>query len=145
MNHIHSPDVYVADTLTGKGRGVFSGRDFRETEVVEVAPVIVIENGATEILRQTILRTYDFDWQVLAGTKHQATAIAGGYGSMYNHANPANMIYHADPVALTLVFTAARDINREEELTINYNARGGGSVWHDDNWFEREGISSIGD
>ena len=64
---------------------------------------------------------------------------------MYNHANPANMIYHADPVALTLVFTAARDINREEELTINYNARGGGPVWHDDNWFEREGISLIGD
>jgi hypothetical protein len=64
---------------------------------------------------------------------------------MYNHANPANMIYRADPVALTLVFTAVRDINREEELTINYNARGGGSVWRDDNWFEREGISSIGD
>jgi len=67
MNRIHPPDVYVADTLTGKGRGVFAGRDFREAEVVEVAPVIVIENGATEILRQTILRTYDFDWQVLAG------------------------------------------------------------------------------
>jgi hypothetical protein len=64
---------------------------------------------------------------------------------MYNHANPANMSYQADPVALTLVFTAARDINRGEELTINYNARGGGPVWHDDNWFEREGISSIGD
>jgi hypothetical protein len=145
MNRIQPPDVYVADTRTGKGRGVFAERDFRETEVVEVAPVIVIENGATEILRQTILRTYDFDWQVLAGTEHQATAIACGYGGMYNHANPANMSYRADPVALTLVFTAARDINREEELTINYNARGGSSVWHDDNWFEREGISSIGD
>ena len=45
MNRIHPPDVYVADTLTGKGRGVFAGRDFREAEVVEVAPVIVIENG----------------------------------------------------------------------------------------------------
>jgi hypothetical protein len=64
---------------------------------------------------------------------------------MYNHANPANMIYQADPVALTLVFTATCDINREEELTINYNARGGGPRWHDDNWFEREGISPKGD
>ena len=144
MNRIHPPDVYIADTLTGTGRGVFAGRDFRKAEVVEVAPVIVIENGETEILRQTILRTYDFDWQVLAGTEHQATAIAGGYGSMYNHANSANMSYQADPVALTLVFTAARDINREEELTINYNARGGGPVWNDDNGVEREGISPIG-
>ena len=81
----------------------------------------------------------------LAGTKHKATAIAGGYGSMYNHANPANMIYQADPVALTLVFTATRAINREEELTINYNARGGGRAWHDENWFKREGVIPIGD
>jgi len=144
-NRIHPPDVYVGDTLTGRGRGVFAGRDFRKAELVEVAPVIVIENEATEILRQTILRTYDFDWQVLAGTEHRATAIAAGYGGMYNHENPANMIYRADPVALTLVFTAARDISRGEELTINYNARGGGHVWHDDNWFESEGVSRLGD
>jgi hypothetical protein len=145
MKRIHPPDVYVAETLTGKGRGVFAGRDFREAEVVEIAPVIVIENEAVELLRRTTLRTYDFDWQVLAKTGHPATAIASGYGSMYNHANPANMMYQADPLALTLVFTAARDVSREEELTINYNARGGGSVWHDDNWFVREGIRSIGD
>jgi len=145
MNRIHPPDVFVADTLTGKGRGVFAGRDFREAEVVEVAPVIVIENEATEILRQTLLRTYDFDWRVLARTQHQATAIAGGYGGMYNHSNPANMIYRADPTAGSLVFTAARDIGRDEELTINYNARGGGAVSHDDNWFRREGIHCIED
>jgi SET domain-containing protein len=144
MNRIHPPDVYVDDTPTGKGRGVYAGRDFREGEVVEVAPVIVIENRESELLRHTLLRTYDFDWRVLARTETPATAIAGGYGGMYNHANPANMAYHADPVSLTLAFTAARDIDREEELTINYNARGGGPVWHEDNWFDREGIRLIG-
>jgi SET domain-containing protein len=145
MERIHSPDVYIADTRTGKGRGVFAGRDYRAGEVVEVAAVIVLEKEDIGLLRKTLLRTYDFDWQVLAKTKTPATAIAAGYGGMYNHADPANMIYRADPVAVTLIFTAVRDISREEQLTINYNARGGGHVWHDDNWFEREGIKRTGD
>ncbi|MEN8108241.1 MAG: SET domain-containing protein-lysine N-methyltransferase [Pseudomonadota bacterium] len=145
MDRIYSPDVYVADTLTGKGRGVFAGRDYRAGEVVEVSPAIVLEKEAVALLRDTLLRTYDFDWQVLANTNTPATAIAAGYGGMYNHSDPANMRYHADPLAVTLIFTAVRDIRRDEQLTINYNARGGGHVWHDDNWFEREDIKLTGD
>lgn len=145
MNHIPSPDIYIADTFTAKGRGVFAGRDYTVGEVVEVAPVIVLENEEVTALRKTRLRTYDFDWQVLANTKFPATAIAAGYGSMYNHADHANMSYHADPIALALVFTAVREISRQEQLTINYNARGGGSEWHDDNWFKSEAIKQLGD
>ena len=145
MNRIHSPDIYIADTLTGKRRGVFAERDFRTGEVVEVAPVIVLERDDIAALRSTLLRSYDFDWQVLAKTEIPTTAIAAGYGGMYNHADSANMSYHADPVAFALVFTAVRDISREQQLTINYNAKGGGSVWHDDNWFEREGIKQVED
>ena len=114
MNRILPPDIYIADTLTGKGRGVFAGRDYRAGEVVEIAPVIVLENGDIALLRKTLLRTYDFDWQVLANTNNPATAIAAGYGGMYNHADPANMNYRADPDAVTLIFTAVRDISREE-------------------------------
>ena len=145
MNRIPSPDIYIADTLTAKGRGVFAGRDYAVGEVVEVAPVIVLKNEEVAVLRNTRLRTYDFDWQVLAKTKIPATAIAAGYGGMYNHADHANMNYQADPVTVSLIFTAVREISRDEQLTINYNARGGGSVWHDDNWFESEGIKQVGD
>ena len=145
MNRIPSPDIYIADTSTAKGRGVFAGRDYAAGEMVEIAPVIVLENEEVAALRNTRLRTYDFDWQVLAKTKFPTTAIAAGYGGMYNHADPANMSYHADPVSVTLIFTAVRDISRQEQLTINYNARGGGSVWHDNNWFESEGIKQLGD
>jgi hypothetical protein len=105
----------------------------------------VVENGEVAALRKTLLRTYDFDWQVLAKTKNPSTAIAAGYGGMYNHADHANLRYHADAVAVTLIFTAVRDISRDEQLTVNYNAKGGGPVWHDDNWFEREGIKQTGD
>ena len=145
MKRIHPPDVYVADTRTARGRGVFAGRAFRKGEVVEVAPVIVLENREVELIGNTVLRTYDFDWRVLAGTGHPATAIAGGYGSLYNHSNPANLRYRADPDTPALVFTAVRAIECGEELTINYNARGGGAAWHDDNWFEQEGVMREGD
>ena len=43
MNSIPSPDIYIADTLTAKGRGVFAARDYAAREVVEIAPVIVVE------------------------------------------------------------------------------------------------------
>ena len=145
MNRIDAPPVYLADTSTGRGRGVFAGRDFRAGEVVEIAPVIVLESADMLLLRQTLLRTYDFDWQVLAQTGSPTTAIAAGYGGMYNHADPATLRYRADPVAMALIFTAAHDIDRDQELTINYNARGGGHVWHDDNWFMQENIPLIAD
>jgi hypothetical protein len=131
--------------LTGKWRGVFAGRDFRAGDVVEVAPVIVLETEDIAVLRSTLLRSYDFDWQVLANTQTPTTAVAAGYGSLYNHADSASVSYHADPASLALVFTAVRDIGREEQLTINYNAKGGGPVWHDDDWFVHAGINKLGD
>ncbi len=67
-------------------------------------------------------------------------AIAFGYGSMYNHANPSNIRYTADNQQVTLVFAAVRDIAKHEELTINYNAEGGGHTSSDDNWFERNDV-----
>jgi|AP12_2_1047962.scaffolds.fasta_scaffold146351_1 uncharacterized protein len=145
MNRIDAPAVYLADTSTGRGRGVFAGRDFRAGEVVEIAPAIVLESADTLLLRQTLLRTYDFDWQVLAKTSDLTTAIVAGYGGIYNHADPASLRYHADPVAMTLIFRAVHDVDEDQELTINYNARGGGHVWHDNNWFMQENIRLITD
>jgi SET domain-containing protein len=44
---------------------------------------------------------------------------------------------------MSLIFTAARDIDRDRELTINYNAREDGHLWHDDNWFIQENVPLI--
>lgn len=51
-----------------------------------------------------------------------AHAVALGYGSLFNHDNPASLRYEADPGNLSLRFIATRDIAAGEELTINYNA-----------------------
>ena len=61
-------------------------------------------------------------------------ALALGYGSLYNSANPSNMRFEADASQLALRFIANQDIDVDEELTINYDGEGG-AEWQDHNWF----------
>ena len=62
-------------------------------------------------------------------------ALALGYGSMYKHDNPANLRYEASDDGQYLRFTAAEDIERDAELTINYNDTSGDVRSEDDCWF----------
>ena len=134
------PTVCIKDTGTSKGLGVFAERDYKAGEVVEVCPVLVIEAPFSSL--PGVVKTRVFNWDVLAqvpGTQ----ALALGYGSLYNHDNPANMRYEGDGEHSLLRFISVRDIYEGNELTVNYNAYGGGVEWHDDNWFERMNIKPI--
>lgn len=142
------------------GRRVFATRGFRAGDVVEIAPVVVVPapevTTTTTRLRSTtttirpapnvkvvveFVREFQvllFHWDHLAnvpGTR----ALALGYGSLYNSANPANMRYEADASQQTMRFIADRDIQANEELTINYDSDGG-ARWEDHNWFVENSI-----
>lgn len=140
---LHAPDAFITDTDTRKGRGVFAARSFRSGEIVEACPVIVLTKRFSELDRR--LQLVVFDWGTLSGTD-AGPAVALGFGSLYNHAEPANMTAAADTSTGSncIVFRAVRDVEAGEELTINYNAHGGGHTWHDSNWFDRMGIEPIG-
>jgi hypothetical protein len=139
---LQSPDVYVADTGTAKGRGVFARRDFSQDELVEECAVILCPVAFLTLPEG--IQKVAFNWGVLAHTT-DCHAVALGFGSIYNHANPANMRYLANPQHSTLQFIAVRGIRAGEELTINYNAIGGGACWHDNNWFERMNVRPVAD
>ena len=101
--------------VRGKGRGVFARRSIAEGEVIESCPVLVVpaeevRNGAA----WTRLGEYRFDWG--RGT----VALALGYGSLYNHSYEPNAHYE-DIGGRTKLFVALRDIQRGEEITVNYN------------------------
>ena len=51
-------------------------------------------------------------------------AVALGYGSLYNHSYQPNARYD-DVGRLTKVFSALRDIEPGEEITVNYNGKPG--------------------
>ena len=131
------PCVYVKDTGTPKGRGVFAERAFAAGEVVEECPVLLFKKPY-EVLHKE-LKNYVFHWPVpeWAAAKQ---ALALGYGSLYNHANPSNMRYETDVEAMVLRVVTVRDVEPGEELTINYNADGGAPASEDEWWFEEKGL-----
>ncbi|MBS0212395.1 MAG: SET domain-containing protein-lysine N-methyltransferase [Proteobacteria bacterium] len=130
------PLGYVRDTGTAKGRGVFATRAIAAGETVEIAPAIVLT--APWLPLPIRLRHYVFNWGNLTkGPK--AIAMAMGYGSMYNHANPANLRYEGLTDGNFMRFIADRDIAAEEEMTINYNACGT-TTSEADTWFKANGI-----
>jgi SET domain-containing protein len=138
---IEPPRVYIRDTGTPKGRGVFAARHFGAGEVVEVCPVVLFKKPY-EVLHKE-LKTYVFHWPVPEGAA-ETQALALGYGSLYNHANPSNLRYEVDRDSLLLRYVAVREIAPGEELTINYNADGGAHVSEDEWWFEEKGIELVG-
>jgi SET domain-containing protein len=83
-----------------------------------------------------------FDWGFLTNQK-PASCLALGWGSMYNHANPANVRYKALADTSCMQFVASRDIDADEELTVNYNETGGDIHSTEDVWFQDSGITPI--
>ena len=134
--------AYIEDTGTRKGRGVFAAKAFAEGETVEVCPVVTFVDDTDRLPIE--VRRVIFNWGYLTGGP-SSQALALGYGSMYNHSNPANMRYRADLANVALHFVAVRPIAVGEELTVNYNAHGGGAEWNDNAWFARMGVEPIDD
>ena len=101
--------------VKGKGRGVFARRLIRQGEVIERVPVLVLPTEEVKNCEGwSGLAGYCFLWG--EGT----LALALGYGSLYNHSYQPNARYD-DESGQTKVFTAIRDIEAGEEITVNYN------------------------
>ena len=78
-------------------------------------------------------RTRLFDYYFTWGGEGEKTAVALGYGSIYNHSYSANADHANDHTANVIRIYAHRDIRKGEEITINY---GGQADCHDPVWFD---------
>jgi len=101
----------------GKGRGVFARKNFKKGEIIETCPVIVFPAEEVDAVEFTQLYNYYFAW----GTASNEAAIALGYGSLYNHSYSPNAKYQKDFENNVLKYICIRDIQEDEEITINYN------------------------
>lgn len=141
-NVIDVPCVFIKSTNSARGSGVFAARSFDEGEVVEVSPMLILEMNFDSL--PELLKSYVFDWSSLTGGEaDQQQGLIFGYGSMYNHDNPANMRYEADAHERVMRYIATQKIQQGDELTINYNAWGGAPVSDHENWFDERGMSPI--
>jgi hypothetical protein len=113
---LRNPALYIAPSDLG-GRGVFTGVPIKKGDLIEICPVIVMKKGEIPLLDKTTLYDYYFLW----GDDQEQSAIALGYGSLYNHAAPSNADYGMDFDYETIEIQAIRDIEAGEEITINYH------------------------
>ncbi len=139
---ISPPDIYVRDTKTAKGRGVFAARAFQKGEIIEECPLIIIDRPFSEIPDE--LKYVAFAWP-FDPERPNAFALVLGYGSLYNHTSPACLWYHADPGFTHMQYVAVRDIELGEELTINYNLNDeqGGIGDTEGRWFKDRGLQEL--
>jgi SET domain-containing protein len=97
--------------IPGKGRGVFARKAIPKGTIFETVPLLVVKQD--DIIGSTLM-DYVYAWT------ETTVALALGYGSLYNHSYKPNARYD-DLAQSRKEFTAIRDIEAGEEITINYN------------------------
>lgn len=108
-------DMIEVRRSPGRGRGVFARRFIAKGTIIERVPMIVFPEKELETDEGfSTLYHYCFEWG--KGT----VALAMGYGSIYNHSYAPNARYDDLPQR-TKEFTALKDIQAGEEITISYN------------------------
>jgi SET domain-containing protein len=108
--HIQVKRSEVAD-----GNGVFALKDFRKGELIEVCPAIFMPIQEFEIIKQTKMFYYFFEYS------NKEFAIVLGYGSIYNHLYQPNAQYRFNYRKRVMVVRAIKPIKSGEEIFFNYN------------------------
>ncbi len=112
----HGPFTLIEVRQTDRfGRGVFAAHPIDKDIVIEHAPLIVLDENDTALVRDSnVLVYYDFSFN------EKYSAIAGGYGSFYNHSQDPNVDWEVDQEAQEIKYWTTRPIKKDEQLVINY-------------------------
>ncbi|MEL6971599.1 MAG: SET domain-containing protein [Bacteroidota bacterium] len=123
------PFIYIQNT-SKKGRGVFTAQKIPAGSHIETCPVLILSKKDTSRIHKTKLHDYYFLW----GNKGKS-AIALGFGSIYNHSTASNADYNMDLENKSIDIIALNDIAAGQEITINYMD---GGVQESELWFREK-------
>ena len=109
--------VYLDDSkIENAGRGVFAAHEIKTEEIIESCPILYLTENDYPLAKQTTLLNYYF-----LNEPENRSAIALGYGSLYNHSYEPNATYKKRFEEGFIDFVAIKDIGVGEEITVNYN------------------------
>lgn len=111
------------------GKGIFALTDIQENEIIEICPIIILNERDTKKIDETHLYNYYFSW------KENGSSISLGYGSLYNHSYEPNAKYEKDFLDNTLIFKSIKAIKKGDEIFVNYN---GDPNNKEKVWFDKE-------
>ncbi|MBY9002447.1 MAG: SET domain-containing protein-lysine N-methyltransferase [Candidatus Lokiarchaeota archaeon] len=105
-----------------KGKGAFAKKIIKKKTVIDVANVILIPDNDYNKIRKTVLYDYCYIWgdSKKPGFKN---AITLSISQFINHSFKPNAKYLFDYNNNTMEFSAIKDIQEGEEITVNYNGR----------------------
>ena len=109
------PFLYIAHDET-KGRCIFTSEEISKGSIIEICPVIILDQNDTTVIHKTRLHDYYFVWDI----EKYTSAIALGYGSLYNHDDNNNAEFEIDLNENVIRIIAQRQINTGEEITLDY-------------------------
>jgi SET domain-containing protein len=123
------PCLYISRTKK-MGNGVFTSQALKKNTIIEESPVLVMDQRERELLDQTLLHDYIFEW----GEKSQLCCMAPGYVPVYNHSYKSNCEYEMEFGKKIIRIRTIRDVKKGEELYINYNGtfNDAKKVWFDE-------------
>lgn len=112
-------------TSPGRGLGVFTSIDLQANTLLEISPVLCLNEKDTKAIHQTHLHDYYFAW----GEDQKSSALALGYISLYNHAFKANCYHECDFIQNSISIYSKQAVKANEELFVNYNMDEEKELW----------------
>jgi len=108
-----------------KGLGVFTEEFIPKNSLIEIAPVLEIED---DIVNYSGHKKHTINEHLYKIDKNKNYFIVFGYGSLYNHNDNENIFAEYNEDLGCYFFHSKKDINKGEELCLNYGYKRDGWI-----------------
>ena len=137
MDQVFTPrKVYLSASKVTKlgsnefkvGRGVFASEIIKKGEIIEIAPILILEFSDFVDTKWNLLFEYYF-WL------DDFVVLALGYGSLYNHSKNPNCKYEISKKKGLIKIISTKNIIKDEEILFDYSKSSSSKA---PLWFERK-------
>ena len=104
-----------------KGKGVFSKKNIAKGVIIDIAHIILISNKDWDLIEDTVLSNYSFEWDEFKYKGEYESAISLSISQFINHSYNPNVKYRYNYKNKAIEYITIRDISKGEEITVNYN------------------------
>ena len=106
-----------------KGKGVFAKKNIANGVIIDIAHIILISNKDWDLIEDTVLSNYSFEWDDPKCIGEYESAISLSISQLINHSYNPNVKYVYDYSNNCIEYITIRYISKGEEITVNYNGK----------------------